>query len=127
MILSHQSGMHPKPRENRAPYVWKLDLDGEAWQRLVAHLHASVDREITYPRRPEATDWVVFAVERWSIFHNCHDWTAGCLAAVGLDLDHPTIRTSSSFAEELQSIETQLAIGGITVIGPTGIAAQSSR
>jgi hypothetical protein len=127
LMLRHQPGMFPMPRPGVEPQLWKVDLDQAAWERLKAHLAAAVDRELSYPRKPGATDWVVFAVERWSIVHNCHDWTAGCLVVCGLDIDHPIGRTSSGFQEEITAISRQLAEAGITVIGPGPAADHSNR
>jgi hypothetical protein len=61
---------------------------------------------------------VAFTTVRWSVFHNCHDWTAECLAAMGLDLEEPSLRTSDGFEEDLDETMATLKKAGITVIGP---------
>ena len=117
LMLRHLPDMHPPPRNGSEAQVWHLSLDEQAWHHLIDHLVASVDSDLNYPRKPGVTDWVVFSRERWSVFNNCHDWTASCLETAGLDLEYQNMRTSSGFAEEMAAVNRQLAEARITVIG----------
>ncbi len=117
LMLRHQPECRPVLHNDGPVRLWAIDLDRAGWDGLLAHIRTSMDASLNYPRKAGATDWVAFTTTRWSILHNCHDWTAECLMAMGLDLNEPSYRSSDSFEEEMDEVMATLAKAGITVVG----------
>lgn len=119
-IMRHLPDRSPPPREEGGPqpWVWTFQVDQAGWTALVKHIHDGIDPDLNYPRRPGSTDWVTFGRGSWSVFNNCHDWTAGSLAQTGLYLPDHWLRSSGGFADDLAAAKAAIAAAGITVIGP---------
>ena len=54
----------------------------------------------------------------WSVYDNCHDFTADLLIAAGLHLPRHTIARAGVLRADLDQAVADLAQGGIRVIGP---------
>lgn len=70
-------------------------------------------------RAVEAEATHLFACRHsWSVWHNCHDFTADLLRAAGLNLPSHTIATAGVFARDLDLAVEALHAGRVTALDP---------
>jgi hypothetical protein len=118
--LCHRAEMsRPARSPDIALRTWTLEVSAEGRQALdtfiLAWRNASAPQMLRPPLRPTTFR---FSTHRWSIFHNCHDFSVLALRAAGLDLTIKNLYTNDVFISQMDEALATLAASGITVIGP---------
>lgn len=118
--LCHRAELARPPRSADIPLrTWIIPLSAEGRRRLDTCIRSWGNREAPQMLRPPARPTTFrFANRRWSIFHNCHDFTVEVLRAAGLELEVLSIYDNDRLAKQMDEAVRQMAEGSITVVGP---------
>jgi hypothetical protein len=100
--------------------VWTFALSEAAYEALLARLQQEWLVAGSAPRLPFPGDpsHLITCPHDWSVWHNCHDFTADLLRTAGLDLPSHTIATAGVLAGDLDLAQAALDRAGVRVLTP---------
>jgi len=100
--------------------VWTFALDTASLEALLQRLRQEWLVPGAVPRLafPGDPSHLIACPNDWSVWHNCHDFTADLLRAAGLDLPSHTIATAGVLASDLDLAQAALDRAGVQVLTP---------
>ena len=97
--------------------MWNFPVNQAGIDALVLDLKTNWMSGIVMPREPGTPSTLYPSSRRWSLYHNCHDFTIDMLRSAGLDLHTRWLYLAGGLTADLDEAQREMAKAGITVIG----------